>query len=162
MKIVKELIPYVVIVIVVVLIRLFIITPVSVSGDSMIPTLIDRQIVLLNKLDKKYERFDIVVVRYCDGDGCERIIKRVIGLPGETIEKKQGILYINGEKAEDYKLDTLDYDFLECEIGENQYFVMGDNRIDSLDSRIIGPIDNKDIVGSVSFSLFPFKRFGKI
>ena len=72
---IKELIPYVVILIVVVLIRSYIVTPVKVSGESMYPTLKGTEVMILNKLDKKYERYDIVVVKSSDGD----IIKRVYG-----------------------------------------------------------------------------------
>ena len=84
MKIVKELIPYVIIVIIVVLLRTFIITPVRVDGDSMNPTLIDGEIMLLNKFDKTYNRFDIVVVNYGD----TKLIKR------KSSNKRYG--YYNG------------------------------------------------------------------
>ena len=83
-KFIKELIPYIVIILVVVLIRSYIITPVIVVGDSMVPTLKDNQILLLNKIDyrfNKIERYDIVVIKV----GKSEIIKRVIGLPGENI-----------------------------------------------------------------------------
>ena len=83
-KFIKELIPYIVIIIVVVLIRTYIITPVIVVGDSMVPTLKDNQILLLNKIDYRFneiERYDIVVIKV----GKSEIIKRVIGLPGENI-----------------------------------------------------------------------------
>ena len=82
MKLVKEFIPYVIIIAVVILIRTFIVTPVQVDGHSMDPTLKDHQILILNKWKKDYNRFDIVVI----DDGEERLIKRIIGLPGETLE----------------------------------------------------------------------------
>ena len=81
-KIFKELIPYLIIIVVVVSIRIFIVTPVQVSGDSMRPTLKNREILLLKKYDRSFQRFDIVVIDY-DND---RLIKRIIGLPGETIK----------------------------------------------------------------------------
>ena len=98
-KFIKELIPYIVIIIVVVLIRTYIVTPVIVVGDSMVPTLKDGQILLLNKFDYKIndiERYDIVVIKVGNGE----IIKRVIGLPGENIEYRDNTLYINGHEEE--------------------------------------------------------------
>ena len=152
---IKELIPYVVIVVVVVLIRTFIVTPVVVSGDSMVPSLKDGQLLLLNKLSyrfKEIDRFDVVVVKI----GKNEIIKRVIGLPGETVEYRDNDLYINGELIEtEYDFDTDDFD--EKLIPDNEYFVLGDNRAISSDSRIIGMINRKDIIGKTSISLWPIK-----
>lgn len=152
---IKELIPYVVIVVVVVLIRTFIVTPVVVSGDSMVPSLKDGQLLLLNKLSyrfKEIDRFDVVVVKV----GKNEIIKRVIGLPGETVEYRDNDLYINGELIEtEYDFDTDDFD--EKVIPDNEYFVLGDNRAISSDSRIIGMIKRKDIIGETSVSLWPVK-----
>ena len=98
-KFIKELYPYVVIVVVVVLFRTFIATPVRVDGDSMIDTLHNNDILILNKMDKTYERFNIVVV---DINGT-KLVKRIIGLPGENIEYKNNELYINNKKMDDEK-----------------------------------------------------------
>lgn len=155
MKFIKEMVPYVIIVLIVVLIRTFIITPVRVVGSSMYPTLEDSNIILLKKYDKNYERFDVVVF-YRNN---ERLIKRIIGLPGETIEYKDNNLYINDLLVEDIKLNIKTTSFNKVTIPNDSYFVLGDNRIDSLDSRIIGVISKKDIIGTSSFSLFPFKKF---
>ena len=87
-KVIKELIPYIIILLVVVLIRSYIVTPVMVSGTSMSPTLKGHEIMILNKLDKKYSRFEIVVLKTDHED----IIKRVIGLPGETISCENNII----------------------------------------------------------------------
>jgi len=163
MKFIKEITPYIIIVLIVVLIRTFIITPVRVNGDSMNKTLQDGEILLLEKYDKDFERFDIVVLNYNN----EKLVKRIIGLPGETIEYRNNILYINGKKieekfiyedTEDFKLEYLGYD----EIPKNNYFVVGDNRDDSLDSRMIGLISKDDIDGKAIFRIFPFKNFGSI
>ena len=92
-KIVKEIIPYIIIIIVVVLIRTFLFTPVVVVGDSMVPTLENKQILLLDKITYKFKeikRFDIVVI----DTGKSEIIKRIIGLPGETVEYKDNLLYM--------------------------------------------------------------------
>jgi len=152
---IKELIPYVVIVVVVVIIRSYIVTPVVVSGDSMVPSLKDGQLLLLNKLSYRFndiERFDVVVVKV----GKNEIIKRVIGLPGETIEYRDNQLYINGEVFETtYNFITDDFD--EKTVPEDKYFVLGDNRKVSSDSRIIGMIDREDIVGKTSISIWPIK-----
>lgn len=163
MKYVRELIPYVIIVLVAVLIRTFIVTPVQVDGQSMYPTLLDNEILLLKKYDHKYERFEIVVFK----SGSSKLVKRVIGLPGETISYKNNQLYINNKPLDDVKLDVYTYDFDLSQLGfktipEGYYFVMGDNRTNSTDSRIIGLIPEGDILGSTNFSLFPFKTFGKI
>lgn len=163
MKIIKELFPYIIIVLMVVLIRTFIVTPIQVDGISMEPTLSDNQILLLKKYEKNYKRFDIVVVKLPE----EKLIKRVIGLPGDTIEYKDNKLYVNGKyvkepfqhgKTEDfeYELDG------KKKIPEGYYFVMGDNREHSVDSRIIGPVSKNKIVGKTNFSLFPFQKFGSI
>ena len=161
-KFIKELIPYIVIIIVVVLIRTYIVTPVIVVGDSMVPTLKDNQILLLNKFDYKFnkiERYDIVVIKV----GKSEIIKRVIGLPGENIEYKNNTLYINGHEEETiYNFDTDDFkleEICKCDkIPQDKYLVLGDNRAVSSDSRIIGLIDKEDIKGSTTISIWPIKK----
>ncbi|MDD6388867.1 MAG: signal peptidase I [Bacilli bacterium] len=161
---VKEIMPYVIILIVVVLLRTFIITPIIVNGESMIPTLKEKQILILNKYDKKYNRGDIVVVNYFNGEKEERLIKRVMGLPGEKVEYNENKLYINDKKVEDrfakdtenFELSYIDIDMKK--IPEGYYFVIGDNRNNSIDSRIIGLVKKEDIKGTVTQSLIPFKR----
>lgn len=161
-KKVKDIIDYVIIVIVVILIRTFIITPALVDGSSMDNTLHDGQLVIINKYDYMFndiDRFDIVVVNNReDGD---KIIKRVIGLPNETIKYKDNILYINDKKViEEYSIgDTFDFEY---KTGKDEYFVLGDNREVSKDSRYLGNFKSNDILGSVNFRLFPFSKFGKV
>lgn len=161
-KFIKELIPYIVIVIVVVLIRTFIATPVIVSGDSMVPTLKSKQLLLLNKINYKIsdiKRFDVVVINLDN----KEIIKRIIGLPGEDILYRSNKLYVDGHELEnDYNFDTDDFSLktiCNCtKIPEDKYLVLGDNRAVSADSRIIGLIDKKDIEGNVNISLWPIKK----
>lgn len=160
-KFIKELIPYIIIIIVVVLIRSYIVTPVIVVGDSMVPTLEDNQVLLLNKINYKFneiERYDIVVIKV----GKSEIIKRVIGLPGENIEYRNNTLYIDGhEETTKYNFDTEDFNLkniCNCDkIPEDKYLVLGDNRMVSSDSRIIGLIDKKDILGNTTISIWPIK-----
>ncbi len=161
-EILKELMPYVIIVVVVVIIRIFIATPVLVSGSSMYPTLKNNQLLILKKYDRSYKRFDIVVLDYKD----EKLIKRIIGLPGETVEYNEGILYINGKEVEDEHAPiTADFkssELIKGTIPKGYYLVLGDNRDDSIDSRVIGLINEEDIRGATNFSLWPFKKIGKI
>jgi len=163
MNFIKELLVYIAIIILVVIVRVFLITPVRVDGDSMYPNLKDREILLLNKFDKKYERFDIVVFNYGDS----KLIKRVIGLPGEHIKFVNNKLYINGKEINDVENveTTLDYDLRQLDydvIPENTYFLVGDNRGNSTDSRLIGPISKDEIIGKVNIVLFPFNKIRKL
>ncbi len=158
-KIGKEILPYIVIILVVVLIKMFVFTPVIVNGDSMLDTLHDHDIMILDKLSmrtKGIQRFDIVVVQVGD----TKIIKRVIGLPGETIEYKNNKLYINGKFMKDSHGSDITYDFDPVKIPDNMYYVLGDNRTDSVDSRILGVISEKDILGKAKFIIYPFNHFG--
>ena len=156
MKFIKTIIPYIIIAATVIFIRTFILTPVIVSGSSMDDTLKDGELLLLKKYDKSYERFDIIVFDYGDS----KLVKRIIGLPGENLEYKDGVLCINGEAVDDpFALATKDFKLSDLGIEvipEGYYFVMGDNRSNSSDSRIIGPISKDTINGTTSFSLWPF------
>lgn len=163
-NIIKDLIPYVIIILLVVLIRTFIVTPVRVDGSSMYPTLKNGEILILKKYDHTYSRFDIVVLKY----GNERLVKRVIGLPGEHIAYKDSKLYINDEYiSEDFLPEDLSFeDFDNILIGhnyvpENSYLVIGDNRNASVDSRIFGFVDKKYILGVTNLRIFPFNRINK-
>jgi len=153
MKIVKELIPYVIIVIIVVLLRTFIITPVRVDGDSMYPTLKDGEILILEKYSDNYKRNDIVVVTY----NGEKLIKRIIALPGETISYLDNVLYINEKPTTDV-VEDFTSDFYGITLKENEYFVLGDNRTVSKDSRTIGPINKDDIIGKTRLRIFPLDK----
>lgn len=171
----KEMLPYIIIIVCVVFIRMFIVTPVDVSGTSMYPTLKDGDVMLLYKLRLKtvgINRFDIVVINTDDG----KLIKRVIGLPGDKIkyeideEKMTGILYINGEVVKEEfisdaaKGQTCKFGADICDgevtVPEDEYYVMGDNRGNSKDSRMIGTVEKKDITGITSVVIWPINRIG--
>ena len=159
-RIIKGTIPYVVIIIFVLLLKTYIVTPIQVNGDSMDPTLKDGDFMILNKLGYKLgniNRFDIVVIDKKD----TYIIKRVIGLPGETVKYEDNKLFINGVNIEESFLPEgkITNDF-EYKVADNCYFVMGDNRQISLDSRELGCFDISLIRGKTSLSFFPFNRFG--
>ena len=156
---IKEISPYVLIVVVIVVIRIFIATPVKVDGDSMYNTLYDNDIVLLSKLSS-IDRFDIIVLK--ENDNNATIIKRVIGMPGDKVKIRNNKIYINNKIIEDEYAygETSDYD--EITLGDDEYFVLGDNRLISKDSRYFGAIKKSDIKGKAVFRLFPFTRFGSI
>ena len=160
MKIIKELIPYLIIILVVLVIRTFVITPIVVQGESMVPTLAGNEVMILKKYDTNYQRFDIVVVnKSVEGDN---LIKRVIGLPGENIRYTDGKLYINDKVVKDKYGFGITNDFREITLGEDEYFVMGDNREVSLDSRVLGIIKHEEIEGTVGIVIYPFNKIGKV
>ncbi|MBQ9181654.1 MAG: signal peptidase I [Bacilli bacterium] len=163
MKIIKEIVPYLVVIVLVILVRTFIVTPVRVDGSSMYSTLSNNDLLLLKKYDKSYDRFDIVVFKYNN----KRLIKRVIGLPGEHVKYQNNKLYINNKlvtdnygngKTYDFDLSELNYET----IPKGYYFVLGDNRQNSSDSRMIGLVSEKDILGIADIRFFPFTKIGKI
>lgn len=160
-KIIKEYLPYVIVIIVVLLFKQFFFAPVRVNGSSMDNTLKDKEILLLNiidyKLNDNIKRYDIVVVDIEK----EFLIKRVIGLPGDIVRCVDNKLYINGKeiKEEYAKGETSNF---EVKVRDDEYFVLGDNREVSLDSRAFGSFKRNQIVGKTTHILFPFNKFGKI
>lgn len=158
-KILKDLVPYIIIIIVVILVRTFIATPVKVNGSSMYPALKGKEIMLLNKLGK-IDRFDIVVLKIDEEN--DNLIKRVIALPGESIEIIDSKIYINDKALSDkYGLGNT-YSIDKITLKDDEYYVLGDNRIISMDSRVFGPIKKKDIKGTTNFVMYPFKSIGKV
>ena len=158
------------------LVRQFLFAPVSVDGESMMPTLKDGDRIVLNKFEK-IDRFDIVVFPGPD-DPSRLYIKRVIGLPGDEITIQDDILYINGKKVDEPYLDvfkaklkenqllTGDFTLMgktgESKVPEGEYFVMGDNRSNSKDSRIFGFVHADKIDGTAEFRIWPLTDFGFI
>ena len=162
MKILKELLSYIIIIVAALLIRTFIFTPVKVDGSSMVPTLHNGEILILKKYDKTYERFDIVVIDY----NGEKLVKRIIGMPGENIKYKNDKLYVNGKKIEEpVELETENFSLINLgynKIPDDYYLVLGDNRYNSTDSRTIGLISKDDILGVTSLRIWPVKKIGII
>lgn len=141
----KGIIIYLILLVIVLLIKSYIFKIGIVIGESMKPTLQEKEITITNKIIYKFkeiERFDIVIVDV----GKYTIIKRVIGLPNELIEYKNNKLYINGNEVKDEYNYTSTNDF-KYQLAKDEYYVLGDNRKYSLDSRYYGAMNKKNIVG---------------
>ena len=166
-------------------IRSIVFEPVRVDGSSMDDTLANGEIMFVSKFDYSStwlclpwqskeakekapritfggdpQRFDVVICRY-PGRGDTNFVKRVVGLPGDTIELKEGYLYVNGEKYDEpyindeYRSGPLNT-MSAREVPEGKYFVMGDHRNNSNDSRSVGAIDRNMIIGHVRQVVYPF------
>lgn len=161
-NILRHIVSYVLVIGIALLIKFFVFSPIKVNGTSMEPNLKDGDIMIMNEIGyylNGVNRFDIVVVNTND----EKIIKRIIGLPGEKVEYKDNKLYINDKEiVENFKHgETNDFSLLELgieTIPQNHYFVVGDNRGNSKDSRSIGVINKDRIVGKANLIIFPFDR----
>ena len=150
------------------LINTFVFQRTVVDGMSMYPTLEDGDNLIADKISYRFtdpKRFDIIVFPYKQEEHTY-FIKRIIGLPGETIQIEDGTIYIDGQELdEDYARETI-LDAGDAgepiTLGEDEYFVMGDNRNNSKDSRdpSVGLIHRKDIVGRAWVRIWPFDRFG--
>ena len=145
----------------------------EVEGASMENTLHNGDNLIVDKLSYRFrdpERFDIIVFPF-QYQANTYYIKRIIGLPGETVQiMEDGSIYINGEKMEEsygrevIQPETIGRAAEPIVLGEDEYFVMGDNRNRSLDSRdsSIGMVDQRYILGKAVFRLFPFQKIGLI
>ncbi|MFD2044083.1 signal peptidase I [Ornithinibacillus salinisoli] len=161
------------------IVRTFFFTPIIVDGPSMLPTLHDRDQMIVNKFKYRFnepDRFDIVVFH---ANEQKDFIKRVIGLPGEHVAFKNNVLYINGEAVEEnfyskeqdpalpFPGPTNDFTLEELPGGhdvipEGHVLVLGDNRNNSTDSRALGLISTEQIVGTTSIIYWPFDRMQTI
>ena len=139
----------------------FFIYPCRVDGTSMYPTLHDNDIGHSFIITKNIgvNRFDICVIKLNDEYG-KKIVKRVIGMPNETIEYKDNVLYIDGVKyEEDYLKDVTTNDF-SVKLNDDEYFCLGDNRNNSKDSRYYGAFSKDMIISTHVLVLYPFNNFG--
>jgi signal peptidase I len=150
-----------------VVIIVFLYQPVKVEGTSMAPLISDQERIFINKLVYRFEpisRGDVVVFWY-PNDRTKSFIKRVVALPGETVEIRQGRVYVNGKPLQEpYILPAyLDSNnFSPFAIPANQYFVMGDHRDSSNDSRMFGPVPSEYIYGKAVFAYWPMDHFGTL
>ncbi len=155
--------------------RLWVVNIARIHGGSMLPTLENRDWVLVWRLPCRIcgpRRQEVVICHYPGRrtKWCRWIpqafVKRVIGLPGDTIEVIEGVLHVNGEPLDEPYLDPNRCRYLHDRpprtLGPDEYFVMGDNRDRSNDSRSVGPIRKKDVRGRVVCVLLPLRRAGKV
>jgi signal peptidase I len=152
--------------IIVIPIRLFVAEPFIVSGTSMVPTFQNGDYLIVDKISYELgspKRDDVVVFRY-PNDTTKYFIKRVIGLPGETVDIKGSVVTItnathpNGFTLSEPFVENLSNNNLHFVLTNNQYFVMGDNRIASSDSRYWGPVSKNLFVGEVFSRLLPINN----
>lgn len=192
---IKEWGPFILFLIALGLVRLFLIQPVSVDGHSMDPTLADGERLIVLRT-AKIDRFDIVVAKEKEGSKTKEIVKRVIGLPGDTITYKDDVLYVNGKKTSEPYLDKYQKSFEDddlqdiysyntlfqqlaensdafttakdgsteftVKVPKNQYFLLGDDRIVSKDSREVGSFKKSAIIGEVKFRFWPLSKIGGV
>ena len=155
----------VIIIFIILFLMIYVVSITQVVGSSMKSTLIDGDVLILSKANYRFfdiKRGDIISLDYED---TKYLIKRVIGLPGDSIEIVDNVLYINGEVyEEDYLDEGLDYpDFHLSDLGydtipEDMYLVLGDNREDSLDSRDIGLISKDNVNGKIVLRIWPINK----
>lgn len=153
------------------LLTTFVIRPVRVDGKSMYPTLEDSEIGLMNVFSAKYlgiKRQDVVIVH--NDRANEEWVKRVIGMPGDSVYAKDDVVYVNGIALEEPYLNTeyvksirsrgdhFTQNFEKVTLKDDEYFLMGDNRIESYDSRMVGPFKKNSFRGKDVYVLFPFNK----
>lgn len=173
-SIIGELLGWLIYIVIIVLLSLCIITFVGqrtkVSGHSMETTLSDGDNLIVDKITYRFrdpQRFEIIVFPF-QYEEHTYYIKRIIGLPGETVQVIDGYVYINGEMLdENYGLEVMEDPGIAAEpitLGDDEYFVLGDNRNHSSDSRdpSVGVLHRSDIMGRAWIRIWPFDKFGVI
>lgn len=165
-KLMKEwIIPLGVAVALALLINRFVFFNIKVPTGSMIPTIAENDRILVTRVYKpeNLKRGDVVVFYLKEKD--EKLIKRLIGLPGDKVEvKDNGSVFVNGTKLEEPYVKNQGGPSGTYQVPDNSYFFLGDNRSNSLDSRLWSNpfIDSSDILGKGQYTIFPFSRFGKL
>lgn len=159
LELIKKEKKFITIVIIIIILKIFVFNFILVKGDSMNPKYKNNDFMFLNKIIysfKPIRREEVIVLKYRNND----LIKRVIGLPNDKIKVENGKLYINNKEVKENYINsyTASYDFDEITLKDNEYFVMGDNRYNSYDSRNFGTIMKNNIIGRVEFRIFPFDK----
>lgn len=164
-ELISELLKVVIISLIIIIpVRYFVLQPFFVKGASMEPNFNDHEYLVIDELSYRFkepQRGEIIVFRY-PKDPRQYFIKRIIGLPGDTLEIKDNSAYINGVKLDEsayLPAATQTAGNLYVKLGPDQFFVMGDNRSFSLDSRSFGEVDRRFIVGRAWFRGWPFDKF---
>jgi signal peptidase I len=152
------------------LVRLYAVQTFFIPSGSMEPTLHVGDRILVNKLSVRFGTInagDIIVFKappseHCGDGNYPDLVKRVIGLPGQTVTSKGNTVYVDGQKLKEpwTYFRTLSPEIKKITLKANQYFVMGDNRANSCDSRYWGPVPRSDIIGKAFFRIWPFSRIG--
>lgn len=146
---------------------IFLYQPVRVDGTSMLPTLEDQERVFVNKFVYRFERIergDVIVFRY-PLEPSKSYIKRIIAGPGDRIRIENGMVFVNGLQIDETYVPAMYEDlrsYSEIVVGPHSYFVMGDHRNLSRDSRDFGPVDESYIYGKAVFGYWPMARLGKL
>jgi signal peptidase I len=150
-----------------VFIIVFLYQPVKVEGTSMLPGLADQERIFINKYAYRLgpiERGDVVVFRY-PGDASKNYIKRIVGEPGDRIEIVRGAVFVNGSRLEEPYVPAQFRDersLSEMVVPPGCYFVLGDHRNLSSDSRDFGPVERRAIFGKAVFAYWPAALVGKL
>ncbi|MEX2784220.1 signal peptidase I [Streptococcus sp. H49] len=194
-KFIKEWGPFTLLITAIVLLRLFIFIPVQVDGHSMDPTLAEGDRLIMVKT-AKIQRFDIVVADETEDGETKQVVKRVIGMPGDTIAYNNDVLTVNGKEVDEAYLDAYKEKFTQdklqstysysalfqelaaqatafttdadgqanftVQVPEGQYYLLGDDRIVSKDSREVGTFAESAIAGEVKFRFWPLSSIGFI
>lgn len=157
----KDALKYIIAIVVILIFAIYVVSFQEVIGPSMNNTLKSGDITIVNKLVfrlRNIKRNEIVSLKKDD----KIMVKRIIGLPGEHIEYKDNILYVDGKKisdsrsssTKDFKLESIGYET----IPKDMYLVLGDNRTNSSDSRTFGLVKKSDIIGKVNIRIYPFNK----
>jgi len=142
-------------------IRMYLVQPFYVEGASMEPNFFQNEYLIINEISYRFEepvRGEVIIFKN-PKDTKTYFIKRVIGLPGETVEVQSGKVFINNKELKEEYIENFSTQSHEAQtLSETEYFLLGDNRINSYDSRTFGPVDKKFIIGKVWFRGWPINR----